>query len=361
MIRDLTGAFGLADVARFTWSGRNSQRARRKAALQLAREMRTGALRAHDEIHLVGHSHGGNVAICASNYAPHRVESLATLATPFLAPQLRSRDSAEALLGDLSWSVYAILLTIAAAIFPRTILFPFHAEDAETTLLLMLPWVFSLLLGMIPFAYAAGWLVENGFDLKPARMRSYRCFEYAKVPTKCFFYKQDEAYFALTEAQGFRYRIKELTSNFGRIGEEAAESPLVNWAILGFLVAGYQGLTSGDPLVFGLTALATSLFLAFLIACGGGGVIAFFVIATSFGLDTLRDILHVRHRVRRSPSGVAVVEEPLCGRRAVGRRPSWLYHSNVCSDAEVIKSIISCIARNTSDDALCPSASAERG
>jgi carboxylesterase len=72
------------EVREFRWSGGNTHQARMDAGADLAR-----TIESEDEsrrIHLVGHSHGGNVALAAANHLhPRRVETLILLANPHMA------------------------------------------------------------------------------------------------------------------------------------------------------------------------------------------------------------------------------------------------------------------------------------
>ncbi len=77
-----------ADGARtefFEWPGGNSHRSRLEAAEAL-RDLITGhALSPNDKLHLIGHSHGGNVALLASNLGlTHAIDNLITLNKPTL-------------------------------------------------------------------------------------------------------------------------------------------------------------------------------------------------------------------------------------------------------------------------------------
>jgi hypothetical protein len=73
----------------FSWSGRNSQLSREKAALELQRYLRAALAESPGAAHyLVGHSHGGNVALLAVSDRKARfaeeLRGVVCLATPFL-------------------------------------------------------------------------------------------------------------------------------------------------------------------------------------------------------------------------------------------------------------------------------------
>lgn len=129
-VRGLTqnlGARGLAaDVEEFLWGGANSAFAREKGSLALRRRIREAA-GTYDEIHLIGHSHGGNVAVDAALRAawgrspggrflrgrrPAGITSITTVGTPFLRPLARNSDYLYA----LAFVVLMLVATLAIAV-----------------------------------------------------------------------------------------------------------------------------------------------------------------------------------------------------------------------------------------------------
>jgi carboxylesterase len=78
-------AFGReCEIREFCWSGKNTDAARLKAGDDFARAIEKDS--PQRQIHLIGHSHGGNVALVAVNRLPHqRVESIVLLANPNIA------------------------------------------------------------------------------------------------------------------------------------------------------------------------------------------------------------------------------------------------------------------------------------
>ena len=78
-------AFGAeCEIREFRWSGNNTHRARMDAGAHLARLIERD--NPGQRIHLIGHSHGGNVALVGVNNLPEqRVESLIALANPNMA------------------------------------------------------------------------------------------------------------------------------------------------------------------------------------------------------------------------------------------------------------------------------------
>jgi RHS repeat-associated protein len=80
-------------VASFSWSGGNSSLDRREAARSLASFIRSYRFAPGEQLNVVAHSHGGNVAIAAINLGFGRtVDNLVTLGTP-VRPEYRLADS----------------------------------------------------------------------------------------------------------------------------------------------------------------------------------------------------------------------------------------------------------------------------
>ena len=72
------------EIREYRWSGHNSHQARLDAGADLAVEIEKES--AARRVHLIGHSHGGNVALAAVNrLPPHRVASTVVLANPNMA------------------------------------------------------------------------------------------------------------------------------------------------------------------------------------------------------------------------------------------------------------------------------------
>ena len=103
----------------FEWSGWHSQGARSRAAAELS--ARLGELcRQHEKVIVVGHSHGGNVALQAIQdlgCSPARSLSLVTLATPFL--HARASNDQRNLRAVAAGAVALAFLAAIGAIFTR--------------------------------------------------------------------------------------------------------------------------------------------------------------------------------------------------------------------------------------------------
>lgn len=113
-----------ATVERFQWSGRNTHRARVRAATALANRIEQ---RSDDNIVIVAHSHGGNVALAATRIAraTNRKRGLVTLGTPFLTSRKqfrRLRSMAVTLLIGVAASAILTLIGVVPSVILVTLL-----------------------------------------------------------------------------------------------------------------------------------------------------------------------------------------------------------------------------------------------
>ncbi|HYD71545.1 MAG TPA: hypothetical protein VEF55_00295 [Candidatus Binatia bacterium] len=122
-----------AAIIPFLWSGANSARAREDASRKLVRRLRKAA-RAHGPVHVIGHSHGGNVANEAARMIRWRpkfdmmsfllnplgslfrgrdkIASVTTVGTPFFRSKLSSAES----FGGVAFLLLLIASTLALAV-----------------------------------------------------------------------------------------------------------------------------------------------------------------------------------------------------------------------------------------------------
>jgi pimeloyl-ACP methyl ester carboxylesterase len=97
------GAGPGSEIYSFFWSGRDDDPAREQAARKLA-EIIDEKAASFDRICLVGHSHGGNVALLAAGMCHHEIDTVVCLATPHFYLETTSRDRAKLLLPvDCTW------------------------------------------------------------------------------------------------------------------------------------------------------------------------------------------------------------------------------------------------------------------
>lgn len=150
LAQQLLSTFDDAHVSRFRWSGRNSFLARQRAAQRLA--ARIGELRwKHPKAKqiIVGHSHGGSIALQSANLAnwdSAEPDGVACLSTPFIHISRHMEVFSIALSWIHSISIMCVILVIlflaTIAVYPPVATFwPFyylyrHTEDVTTTTLL---------------------------------------------------------------------------------------------------------------------------------------------------------------------------------------------------------------------------------
>ena len=110
LLEELRGAGHDAEFRLIEWTGRNRQRHRLDAALQLAEEV--GVRGEHEFQVLVGHSHGGNVCLLAlkDDAVRQRIDGVVCLSTPFL------------LFWKAEWALKLLILSFASWLLATTAL-----------------------------------------------------------------------------------------------------------------------------------------------------------------------------------------------------------------------------------------------
>jgi hypothetical protein len=193
-LRGKLGGAGLeADIVPVLWSGANSAAEREKGAEKLARELKRCARR-YASVHVIGHSHGGNVANEAAvqlrwgrkRKAP--VASLITVGTPFL--NLRT-----GLFQSLAGMLFYLITWASVIVFP----------------LVSLAMLFFTAQPLPPVVYAAYVGIVGGsllFMLAMSRQGARRILRPRRVE------REDSSVFAIwhenDEAISFLRRVEEL-------------------------------------------------------------------------------------------------------------------------------------------------------
>lgn len=126
-----------AEIVPFRWPpGKNSAQGREKAADQLADRLKT-IKAAHGQVHIIGHSHGGNVANEAADFvrwgrrrnpAKERIDSVITVGTPYF----RRSSSAGETIGGLLFLFFTILAAISVALLSAVILWSIFSGELHT-------------------------------------------------------------------------------------------------------------------------------------------------------------------------------------------------------------------------------------
>lgn len=203
-------------VQSFVWSGKNSAFERESAARALAKELK--ALRArYDNIHLIGHSHGGNVIEDAleriawngarrpsfsKHKNPSKIRSVTTLGTPFLDRRestLRKVLIILTLLLVIAISLIAILFAILATALSGINLGGQTPSGNSAKLYeayavaVLIPIVFLLPLALL--------FIRNWHTLR-FRRRNRTAANWLSV-----FHPQDEAIFLLTTTNANSYEF----------------------------------------------------------------------------------------------------------------------------------------------------------
>ena len=100
----------------FHWSGAFNQSARHEAAAKLAQHLNEIRTR-YDRIILVGHSHGGNVAIEAAYHSPLAPVEIVALSTPFLTASSTKKGELEKRLSLLFFTICLVAAVGLAVMF----------------------------------------------------------------------------------------------------------------------------------------------------------------------------------------------------------------------------------------------------
>lgn len=212
-LRRLAG--GSVHLSRFIWSGANNQLDRERAADQLAQECRElAAQNPWALILLVGHSHGGNIAMQAVHGIPcGQRAGIICMATPFI--HVRARDTFPtrwlnaAAAQVLTAGYFAVMGGLA---YVLTWLFPW--------LYLVRDWIITLiwnpahavvwhslaaLVGVLfySFMYVALGFKEPTFVTRQQaeRIARWQRIRPEATPVLCIFYRPDEAFWGLRAAR----------------------------------------------------------------------------------------------------------------------------------------------------------------
>jgi hypothetical protein len=140
-----------ATVTPFLWTGANSARARETASRKLVKEIRRQS-RTHGPVHVIGHSHGGNVAneaarmmrwrpkfdmlsfllnpLSAMFRGREKIASVTTVGTPFFRSQLSNAES----FGGVAFLLLLIISTLALLLGGLVLALSFAQAQAEANI-----------------------------------------------------------------------------------------------------------------------------------------------------------------------------------------------------------------------------------
>lgn len=238
-------------VERFEWSGRNTHRARVRAAMALASRIE----QIGDEIVvIVAHSHGGNVALAAARLAPltDRARALVALGTPFLTSgkQVERLPSLVVTLGagGIVSSILAVIGVVPPA-FPLALggLASFHLAANLYSLISRYRLPAEALDAMVGFAEDQFAPVDREEDVfvpasfEPAQAPTYRGHrrDFAAVSTEIVAYPSDEAGSALAVGQF----VGMLSGALARVLNAITRGMSLSvWVVISSVVIGLIGL-----------------------------------------------------------------------------------------------------------------------
>lgn len=111
----------VADIVPHMWSGANSAKGRETGSEKLAKSL-SQTSKKYAGVHVIGHSHGGNVANDAATMMSwrrskkkqkHKVDSITTVGTPFFKAELSASES----LGGVIFLMISIISVLALVVF----------------------------------------------------------------------------------------------------------------------------------------------------------------------------------------------------------------------------------------------------
>lgn len=348
-----TTAANFADVARFTWSGSNRQSTRIQASFELA-ECLANELGSYKTIHLVAHSHGGNIATRAAGITPERIMSIVTLGTPYIHADIYSSNR-------IADSTITALLTLTAlltiaGIFLGTsylpnLMVPFQTESnshlfgtAVTGILFLLTvGIYALLEPMV-------------LRLRTRIEQRYAGFGTNQVPVLAIYYENDEAFRLLRHSSGLQRAIDKVPRFLYRpfqmvISDDGKDRILT----LGTLLIALPGAAFAAAMsdigwlsIVGTLGLAT-MPAVFLLKAANWFTPVLSGAAT-LGVDCWVDMMLAQVRVRRTPIGPGpVTARHLRFAARFVETKGGLVHSSICHDQRALEEATEWIVRKISN------------
>ncbi|HEX6376720.1 MAG TPA: alpha/beta fold hydrolase [Allosphingosinicella sp.] len=332
----LAGIVGRNRIFRFQWSARNSQAARLRASLDLADFFHGSELARFSKVHLIAHSHGGNIAVRASRAAAARIASITTINTPFLHYVERDRPLVGYLITALISPILYVLSGIAFFSYVPEI--DLGGPQWLTIPLSLLLYVTGFLAAVMIPIYGFYILAELALLTPLDRMRRkvaalYDGFGTSFVPTLCLYDRRDEARLAITAS---------LMASSGLLNLMKLRYVLCLTLFIAVVVLGAMYFRSLDP--FGKDQMIWILSVSGFFAIVGASFIAPFFhpiatpLLTAFTLGTVafRDTLFGRILIFSCPMDASAI-----GRVVDSTRTTWLLqwymrHSDACHSAAVV-------------------------
>ena len=331
-------------IERFEWSGRNRQDARHRASRELALAFDEVPLSAFRGIHIVAHSHGGNIAVRAAQLAPHRIVSITTLGTPYIVATERTPEGVWGGAFEVGCLLNFILVALPSLLLVVSARWPAISGLIFGALWLALSLVFARLVAAAITRRAA-----RVVDLYGGSGRTV-------VPTLPIFVDGDEAQGLLHFAMSLQRRVNGLAESLLSLTELLPRFAMTGSVM--FIVVGIAfGAAVGGamaPTLLAITllgAVAITLFLAIRMANW------FTPVWTSYlalGADTFRHFMHVKIVICRSPEGVSELSEALAPRPRPKGFGIRLRHSQLCFDDRAIAAVIAWIRRHSRRHGLAP-------
>jgi hypothetical protein len=317
--------------------------------------LKSSELAAYHRIHLVGHSHGGNIATRSALLVPGRVSSI----VPFIRASERTDDS---LLGSVIM-VPTILLTPFICFILTTFFymicyhFPFVGFKADEDDMLTFFVISLLCIGVMVRSVILKW----AWNKRRQVFKKYRLFGSTSVPTLPIYYQLDEAYISLRYSLSvFLWLIKILNRikailDYVNTGTFSLYMFFIVVVFAGVWLVIWMGEAVGlldESSLFDFDETLTAIFVT-VVLCVAFAVTQNFLLPflrmlfsynliwlpwVALGPDGIGDILFVHLRILKTPEGgdVARPISPTLPRNWRGRAASYLRHSQLCFDEHAI-------------------------
>lgn len=336
----IADAFPESEIYQFRWNGWNTHSARVIAAIRLSELLtersRIGAQtrKALEPVHIVAHSHGGNVAIYAANLAPQgAVCSICTLDTPYITAVPRDCDSSLELINHALDALASQRVCFFAAITSAWGLMNLGVKLTDWHILpfcalpVVAPWIASWLQDKHPGPDAQSRLCQLLNTTVPPGVHVH-CAK------------------AMLSETNIVLRLVSAVSEFPIpvwkylvVGAWPILSAILTLVLLVSSIAKFESgafvlwaVVFALPAYFGIAAVGLLIFLAGLVAWNW--VTRSFKLrgfSHGFGEDFWHPLL-ARISINNVPSG-----GPAKSQMYMAKPAGWLHHSGICFSREVIR------------------------
>ncbi len=246
----LAERYASLEIVPFRWSGANSEDQRQLAAHDLARLI-TRTNRQKRDIHIIAHSHGGNVVECALNALAWRrrrsraahVKSVTSVGTPFFARKLSRLSKAALMLFSFITLLYVVSfgLSLAVMIFDLPVPGAEQAQVYDLSSEQTVEGYLTVVSSYLPILMLSAFFVYRFSLFAPRPEQDGE----AAAPWACIMHPGDEAFVALSSFMGGDIPQWREVNWQAYVEQVAAVIAVVLWLGATLFVTG-QGLIGQD-------------------------------------------------------------------------------------------------------------------